>query len=128
MLGAVIPTYGFYKTNMGKGLITKLITDDDGSISKSLVKRRFEVDPEEFKNFLIQLQTSGFCLLDANPNNFLAQKTDDGMKFYIVEAYETLYPAYVHPLYQKRIQKRSARAYKRILDYANKMHDEVVTR
>ncbi len=116
LLEHVIPVYGFCKTSKGLGLVTKLITDLDGNVSKTAEARFSELTKEEFKAHIQYLYDKGFKLLDGNLGNILAQKTEDGFKFYIVESYQTSYPPILYFLSKKRAERRSEVTYKGLFE------------
>ncbi len=120
-LDDLIPVYGLCKTSQGIGVITKLIKDDDGQISKSVKQLKNEINPTKFIDFIKRLRDGGFYLLDCNPSNILVQRQKDGDKFYIVEACQTPYPPILFPFIKKRTQKRADEMYPEILEFATRL-------
>ncbi|NLY03442.1 MAG: putative lipopolysaccharide heptosyltransferase III [Campylobacter sp.] len=90
IMGDFVPKHesGFVDTNMGKGIVSELIRDENGEISQNLTNylknNKFDLH-EELDKFVTLLIKNDLYFYDFNLNNFLVQKTASGKKLRFID-------------------------------------------
>ena len=81
--------YGVVETDLGHGLVTDLIHDDDGSISRDVAwyqqhgeTKIYEDAVQEFYQFMMQ---HALLVRDLNPHNLLVQQQRSGPRIMMIE-------------------------------------------